>query len=40
MPPENSGFMVAAYIVAAVVLGGYTVSLVMRLRAEQRREHE
>ena len=36
--PENGGYMVAAYIVAAVVLVGYTVSLYVRLRRERNRQ--
>ena len=32
MPPENSGYMVAAYIVTAVVLVGYAVLLMRRAR--------
>jgi len=32
MPPENSGYMVAAYVVTAVVLVGYAVLLVRRAR--------
>jgi len=38
MPPENGGFMVAAYVVAAVILTGYTASLLIRIRRERRRE--
>lgn len=32
MPPENAGYMVAAYLVTAVVLAGYAVSLIRRAR--------
>ena len=32
MPPENAGYAVAAYIVAAVILLGYTGTLVRRAR--------
>lgn len=28
--PENNGFMVAAYVVAAVLYGGYALWLVVR----------
>jgi hypothetical protein len=35
--PENSGYMYAAYVMAAAVLGGYVVSLVVRTRAMARR---
>lgn len=31
--PENSGFMVAAYIAAALIIGGYVASLLLRVRA-------
>jgi hypothetical protein len=41
MPPENGGYMVAAYLITAVVLIGYAVLLIRRARtaigrAEQR----
>jgi hypothetical protein len=32
MPPENGGYMVAAYVVTAVILLGYAVMLVRRAR--------
>ncbi|HWB39978.1 MAG TPA: hypothetical protein VG500_01905 [Gemmatimonadales bacterium] len=32
MPPENAGYMVAAYVVTAVILGGYAASLWVRAR--------
>ena len=32
MPPDNGGYMVAAYIVTAVVLVGYAVLLIRRAR--------
>ena len=32
MPPENGGYMVAAYVVTAVILVGYAVILVRRAR--------
>lgn len=35
--PENTGFMVAAYVVAAVIVVGYALSLVIRLRRERGR---
>lgn len=35
--PENSGYMIAAFIASAVVFGGYVVSLVVRARAMARR---
>jgi heme exporter protein CcmD len=39
MPPENAGYMVAAYVITAVVLVGYAVMLVRRARrALQNRE--
>jgi len=30
MPPDNGGFMVAAYIVAGIVYAGYTLWLLRR----------
>jgi hypothetical protein len=35
--PENAGYMYAAYVAAALVVGGYVVSLVVRARAMSRR---
>ncbi len=32
--PQNAGYMIAAYVVTAVVLVGYWVRLVLKLRAE------
>lgn len=32
MPPDNGGYMVAAYIVTALVVVGYAVSLFVRAR--------
>ncbi|HWB42593.1 MAG TPA: hypothetical protein VG500_15130 [Gemmatimonadales bacterium] len=32
MPPENGGYMVAAYVVTAVILVGYAVGLWRRAR--------
>jgi putative exporter of polyketide antibiotics len=37
VPPENAGFMVAAYTVAAVILVIYAVSLAVRLKGAGRR---
>jgi hypothetical protein len=34
--PQNGGYMVAAYVVTAVVLVGYWVKLWLKLRAERR----
>lgn len=34
--PDNWGYMWAAYVIAAVVLVGYTVSLIVRVRREKR----
>jgi hypothetical protein len=31
--PENTGYMAAAYVAAALILGGYVVSLITRTRA-------
>lgn len=30
--PQNGGYMIAAYVVAAVILVGYTLSLYLRAR--------
>ncbi len=35
--PDNAGYMFAAYIAAAMVFGGYVVSLIVRARAMSRR---
>lgn len=41
MPPENGGYMVAAYVVTAVILVGYAVMLVRRAgRAIERVERQ
>lgn len=37
MPPDNGAFMVAAYVVVAVVLVGYIISLLLRIRDQRRR---
>lgn len=37
MPPDNGAYMVAAYVVTAVVLVGYSVSLFLRARSERNR---
>jgi hypothetical protein len=37
MPPENGGYMVAAYVVTAVILIGYAVMLVRRARRAVKR---
>jgi len=37
MVPDNGAFMTAAYVVVAVILVGYTVSLVLRIREQRRR---
>ena len=37
MPPENSGYMIAAYAVTAVILVGYVLSLWRRARTALRR---
>ena len=37
-PPDNSSFMVAAYAIVAVVLVGYSVMLMLRVRTEEQRE--
>ena len=35
-PPDNAGYMIAAYVVAAVILAGYAVSLWRRAREAMR----
>lgn len=35
--PDNAGYMFAAYIAAALVFGGYVMSLIVRARAMSRR---
>jgi hypothetical protein len=37
MPPDNAGYMVAAYVVTAVILVGYAVLLVRRAKRAIRR---
>ncbi len=37
-PPDNSAFMIAAYTIVAVVLVGYSMMLMLRVRAEEQRE--
>jgi hypothetical protein len=37
MPPDNAGYAVAAYIVAAVILVGYTGALLRRAARALRR---
>jgi hypothetical protein len=37
MPPENSGYMIAAYTVTALILVGYVLSLWRRARTALRR---
>ena len=32
MPPENAGYMVAAYVVTAIIVVGYAILLVRRAR--------
>jgi hypothetical protein len=34
--PQNGGFMIAAYVIAAVILGGYALSLYLRARRSLR----
>lgn len=34
--PENSGYMIAAYTIAALVMLAYAISLFVRLRRESR----
>jgi hypothetical protein len=37
MPPDNGSYMVAAYVVTAVILVGYALSLMMRAKRADRR---
>ena len=37
-PPDNSAFMIAAYSVVAVVLLTYSIMLMVRVRAEEKRD--
>jgi hypothetical protein len=30
MPPDNGGYMVAAYVITALILGGYSAALWVR----------
>ena len=39
-PPSNGGFMVAAYIVTAVILVGYWVRLSMRAKSVSGKREE
>lgn len=36
-PPDNGGYMIAAYLIVAIVILGYAVSLIRRSRAALRR---
>jgi hypothetical protein len=38
MPPDNGAYMVAAYVVTPVILGGYLVSLWLRVGKALRRQ--
>lgn len=37
-PPDNGAFLMAAYAIVAVVLVGYAVMLMQRVRTEEQRE--
>ena len=37
MPPDNGGYMIAAYVVTAVVVLVYAVTLFLRVRRASRR---
>ncbi|MFQ5551657.1 MAG: hypothetical protein ACE5FJ_10520 [Gemmatimonadales bacterium] len=37
MPPDNGAYMIAAYVVTAVVLVGYALSLMVRLFSEKKK---
>jgi hypothetical protein len=36
MPPENGGYMIAGYVVTAVILVGYVVAMWRRVRRVMR----
>ena len=38
MPPDNTNSMIPAYVVAAIILVGYTLSLLARIRDQRRRD--
>lgn len=38
MPPDNTGFMIAAYVVAGIILLGYAISLLARIREQRGRD--
>ena len=38
--PQNGGYMIAAYIVAAVILVGYALSLYLRARRSLRADRK
>jgi hypothetical protein len=40
MPPENGGYMIAAYVVTAVILVGYAVGMWRRARRAVGEERE
>lgn len=35
--PSNAGFMIAAYVIVAIVVLGYALSLALRIRRETKR---
>jgi len=37
-PPANGNFMLAAYVIVAVVLLGYSVMLMLRVKSEEKRD--
>jgi hypothetical protein len=37
MPPENAGYMYAAYVAAGIIYAGYALSIWWRFRAVARR---
>jgi hypothetical protein len=37
-PPANGNFMLAAYVIVAVVLLGYSVMLMLRVNTEEKRD--
>lgn len=37
MPPDNGSYMVAGYIVVALIYGTYAISLLLRAQEEKRK---
>jgi len=39
-PPQNGGYMLAAYIVTPVILGGYWVRLYLKQREREQKQRK